>query len=332
MSKLLIEGQPLQLLPTLAVAIGVNEGIVIQQLHWLETNPAMGKVIDGRKWVRMTLDEWRIGHFPFWSNATIKRTFDELAERGLVASRDDLNTLGFDRSLWYSIDRKALAKIEREIENDARNIEHNKMKNAHCKMKNAIAQDETTIPDTSFPDVSIPEKNGAEKSAQPPSDEKPVAPKKEKQRKPKEPKPEQPKQETPPAVIVYRSVRNRYPLKELYTLIDATVGREQVNLDKWRDVLIAWVARGYNPQNVGGALSWFSDGVPAQKPNVIPFKQTQQREGKAAQIRNAFELYEEMTRGKRTDYQEDFSGVVAEIPADEPDGCRDARANHRRVA
>ena len=33
-SKLLIDEQPLQVLPSLACAIGLNEAMVLQQLHW----------------------------------------------------------------------------------------------------------------------------------------------------------------------------------------------------------------------------------------------------------------------------------------------------------
>lgn len=33
--KLLIDDQPLQVLPSLAEAIGLNESLVLQQIHWL---------------------------------------------------------------------------------------------------------------------------------------------------------------------------------------------------------------------------------------------------------------------------------------------------------
>ena len=33
--KLLIDDQPLQVLPSLAEAIGLNEALILQQIHWL---------------------------------------------------------------------------------------------------------------------------------------------------------------------------------------------------------------------------------------------------------------------------------------------------------
>jgi hypothetical protein len=160
-SRLLIDEQPLEVLPGLACEVGLNEAMVRQQLHWIRKNPAMGKVIDGRKWVRMTYKEWRIGHFPFWSDATIQRIFESLEKQGLVNSRDDLNQLGFDRTKWYAIDDEAVDRAEKELENNLRAREHNemiarhsKMRDGRSKVKNASSQDETTIPDASSPDTS----------------------------------------------------------------------------------------------------------------------------------------------------------------------------------
>lgn len=85
MSKLLINEPPLQVLPSLAEAIGLNEAIVIQQLHyWLE-NPKVGFEKNGFKWVSNTYDEWQ-KNFPFWSTSTIKRIFTELEDRKFVVS------------------------------------------------------------------------------------------------------------------------------------------------------------------------------------------------------------------------------------------------------
>lgn len=93
MAKLLIHEPPLQVLPTLAVEIGLNEAIVLQQLHyWLE-NQKVGFEKDGLKWVANTYEEWQ-GNFPFWSVPTIKRIFAALEERGLVISGQ------FEKSDW----------------------------------------------------------------------------------------------------------------------------------------------------------------------------------------------------------------------------------------
>jgi hypothetical protein len=99
-SKLLINEPPLQFQPSLAVVVGLNEAIVLQQLHyWLQRS---GKERDGRMWVYNSFPEWK-EQFPFWSEDTIKRTMKSLRDAGIVMV-GNYNTASFDRTLWYSID------------------------------------------------------------------------------------------------------------------------------------------------------------------------------------------------------------------------------------
>jgi len=87
MSKLLIQEPPIQLLPSLAVAIGLNEAIVIQQLHyWLENKKCEGKVIDGKKYIYAAYPQWKQDNFPFWSLHTIRNLFCKLEKDGLIVS------------------------------------------------------------------------------------------------------------------------------------------------------------------------------------------------------------------------------------------------------
>jgi hypothetical protein len=142
------------------VAIGLNQAIALQQLHWVLQNPTMGKVVDGRRYVYMSLSDRRQGHFPFWSEATIQRTFANLVQAGLVLARDDLNSLSFDRTKWYSVNLDKVRELEGSFDENGRIVEHRKMKNAHRKMKNASSQLEPTIPYTSLPETSS-ERSGA---------------------------------------------------------------------------------------------------------------------------------------------------------------------------
>jgi DnaD/phage-associated family protein len=99
MSRLLIDEQPLQVLPNLAKAIGLNEGIVLQQLHyWLHTSKHSK---DGRKWVYNTYEDWQ-EQFPFWSKSTIRRTINSLEKQGLIETKN-YNKIKSDRTKWYSI-------------------------------------------------------------------------------------------------------------------------------------------------------------------------------------------------------------------------------------
>lgn len=105
MSKALINEPPLLVLPTLATLIGLNEAIVLQQVHfWLEV---YGQPRGDRKWIWKTLEQWQ-KDFPWWSEPTIRRVVDNLETRKLLVSTDLWNASGGDRTKWYSIDYWAL--------------------------------------------------------------------------------------------------------------------------------------------------------------------------------------------------------------------------------
>lgn len=108
MSKLLIDESPLQVLPRLAVAIGLNEAIVVQQVHyWLGRST---NVIDGHRWVYNTVEQWR-EQFPFWSVDTVRRTLANLKESGLLIG-EALAENRFDKTMYYRIDYSVLRSIE----------------------------------------------------------------------------------------------------------------------------------------------------------------------------------------------------------------------------
>lgn len=112
--NLLIHEPPLQVLPTLATRIGLNEAIVLQQIHYWITNAARSgdrrKQKDGKWWVYNSYREWKENNFPFWSEETIKRTIVNLEESGLIISMQ--MPYGADRRKWYTIDYAALEKLE----------------------------------------------------------------------------------------------------------------------------------------------------------------------------------------------------------------------------
>lgn len=112
MSKLLINESPLVLLPSLAKAIGVNQAIVIQQIHyWLQTSKTK---INERKWVYNTIDEWH-EQFPFFSRSTLERTISSLVKDGILIV-EKLSTNKSDRTNYYSIDYVKLNQPLRQNE------------------------------------------------------------------------------------------------------------------------------------------------------------------------------------------------------------------------
>lgn len=108
MSKLLIQDRPIMILPTLALKIGLNESIILQQIHyWLLTSKHDK---NGKKWVYNTYKDWQ-EQMPFWSESTIKRTIKSLEDQGLLFSAN-YNHFKMDKTKWYSIDYEKLAEIE----------------------------------------------------------------------------------------------------------------------------------------------------------------------------------------------------------------------------
>lgn len=100
MSRLLINEPPLQVLPSLAKEIGLNEAIMLQQMHYWLLKSA--NEFTGVKWFYKTLEEWQI-EFPFWSAMTIRRTLGSL-EKQKIIKIGNFNKKKFDKTKWYTID------------------------------------------------------------------------------------------------------------------------------------------------------------------------------------------------------------------------------------
>jgi hypothetical protein len=103
-SKLLIQEEPLQVLPGLAVALGLNEAIILQQLHyWLGRK---SHTREGEEWHYNTYEDWK-KQFPFWSVSTIKRAILHLQEVGVVIAAN-FNNSPIDKTKWYRINYQKL--------------------------------------------------------------------------------------------------------------------------------------------------------------------------------------------------------------------------------
>jgi hypothetical protein len=132
MSHLLINEPPIAFLPSLAVQVGVDAALVLQQIHYWLSNPKIGKTADGQKWVRNTLAEWQQDNFPFWSESKISRILSKLESDGFISSRDDLNHHGYDRTKWYTVHYG--------------NLQNCKMQFA--ELQDAACENDGTIPET----------------------------------------------------------------------------------------------------------------------------------------------------------------------------------------
>ena len=112
MSKLLIYDNPIMILPTLAQKIGLNEAVMLQQIHYWLVSSQHEK--EGRKWVYNTYKDWQL-QMPFWSERTIKRSIKSLEDQGYLLSAN-YNRLKMDKTKWYSIDYEKLAELESDAQ------------------------------------------------------------------------------------------------------------------------------------------------------------------------------------------------------------------------
>lgn len=132
MSNLLIDDYPILVLPTLATEIGLNESIVLQQMHyWLKKS---NHNYDGRHWIYNSFPEWQ-KHFPFWSVMTIKRAVYSLEKQNLLYV-GNYNKAKFDKTKWYSINYEKLEGMKRpSYQNDTTSV---------SKRNDGVYQNDTT--------------------------------------------------------------------------------------------------------------------------------------------------------------------------------------------
>lgn len=97
--NVLIDEYPLVVLPTLACQYGLNEAIVIQQIHyWTQKNKPMS---DGYSWVYNSIPEWK-KQFPFWSERTIFTILKKLKLEGMIFAECKSDN-HWDKTLYYRL-------------------------------------------------------------------------------------------------------------------------------------------------------------------------------------------------------------------------------------
>jgi hypothetical protein len=108
-NRMLLDERPLVLFPSLAIAVGVEEAIVLQQLHFHSADPNNGRVHDGEQWIYKTYEDWRSDDFSFLSTRQLQRIFLKLEKKGLVVSCQPEGR--YNRRKYYRIDYEQLEKI-----------------------------------------------------------------------------------------------------------------------------------------------------------------------------------------------------------------------------
>lgn len=139
MSKLLINESPLQVQPSLAKAIGLNEAVFLQQLHyWLGVSKF---VRDEKKWVYNTYDEW-LDQFKYMSLSTLKRTIKSLKDQGLLCV-EQFDNKRSNQVNYYAINYEVLNKIGEENSQAIDSIDKVKMSQCNgSKWTDGLGQNE----------------------------------------------------------------------------------------------------------------------------------------------------------------------------------------------
>ena len=148
-SNLLLDEHPLQVMPKLATLIGLNEAIVLQQIHyWLKHKEKNRQdYIDGHYWVYNTYGQWQ-EQFPFWSVMTIRRTMTRLENKGLLIA-GNYNKAGFDKTKWYTIGYDTLRKmVSTSVQNEHTVCSHCTDAGVQSEQTNTIDYPETTTENT----------------------------------------------------------------------------------------------------------------------------------------------------------------------------------------
>lgn len=104
MSDLLIDESPVLVIPSLAVKIGLNEAMVLQQIHYWAKKKKTAR--EGFYWVYNSYEAWQ-EQFPFFSKSTIGRTIRSLEKLDLLIT-GNFNKLSFDKTKWYRINYNKL--------------------------------------------------------------------------------------------------------------------------------------------------------------------------------------------------------------------------------
>lgn len=106
--KLLTNEKTFIVQPSLACAIGVEEALLLQHLHYrLQQQEVLH---NGEAWYCQSHANWT-KQLPFWNEQKIKRLMLRLEKLGIVHSTDKFNQFYVDRTKWYKIDYDYLQTI-----------------------------------------------------------------------------------------------------------------------------------------------------------------------------------------------------------------------------
>ncbi|MCD8491553.1 MAG: hypothetical protein LRY51_06455 [Geovibrio sp.] len=115
--EFLIDEPPVIALPKLADAVGLNEAMFLQQLHFYQVCKAIDT--DDNKpdgiWIKRTQKGW-LRIFTFWSRATLHRAIKKLLDMGLVQWTDAEKKSELDNTKSLTICYDAVKALREQVE------------------------------------------------------------------------------------------------------------------------------------------------------------------------------------------------------------------------
>lgn len=114
-TPMIMHDKPLMVYKELAVMLGINQALILQQLRYLMDSQEEVEneyvFIDGRWWVYHSYAQWKTKHFPWLSDGTIKNAFLKMEQDGYVLTMQSVKHKS-DRRKWYTIDFEAWSAFQ----------------------------------------------------------------------------------------------------------------------------------------------------------------------------------------------------------------------------
>jgi hypothetical protein len=109
MTKLIIEGPCLVLQPALSKKLGLNESIILQQIHYWIVRANKGKFQNSHtSWIYNTYEQWQ-KQFCFFSERTIRRAIKSLEKQGILLTKS--NKSSYVKVKYYTINYCKIAQL-----------------------------------------------------------------------------------------------------------------------------------------------------------------------------------------------------------------------------
>ena len=175
MSKVLFNRKPITIDIDFATAVGLNEAIVLQQIHyWIVKNKEEGRNLkEGRFWTYNSIEEWH-KKIPFLKKDAVRKSLEKLRKLEILLV-GNYNKSRVDRTLWYTINyekldefmqvveaqsiKKLISKDDGEPQMQSGDNTNANVKNHKCKDEenaNANVKNHTPIPNNNKPIINKP--------------------------------------------------------------------------------------------------------------------------------------------------------------------------------